>query len=289
MNLAHLQTSFSLSHSLATLAVESLIDEVNLTPKPALVDRRGSGAHTDLTLPLMEQSARSLFPMFEAMALEAMQASCIDRDLREKVGEIGRNGEQQMLLVTHGINTHRGAIWAMGLSVTASAFVIHNNDCISAREICEIVAEIAQIEDRFIPQQKLSHGQQVQKKYGVQGAKYQAQMGFPVVMNQGLPQLYRSRAYGMREQFAQLDAFFAMMAELEDTCVLYRSGELGLKRMQAGAQQILDVGGSSSLAGRRKLNELEADLLKIKASAGGVADLLAVTLFLDRVAQNYQQ
>ena len=61
--------TFSDSQLLADMAVEALIDEVNLTPKPALVDRRGSGAHDDLTLELMERSAKSLGPMFEAMAL----------------------------------------------------------------------------------------------------------------------------------------------------------------------------------------------------------------------------
>ena len=60
--------TFSDSQLLADMAVEALIDEVNLTPKPALVDRRGSGAHDDLTLELMERSAKSLGPMFEAMA-----------------------------------------------------------------------------------------------------------------------------------------------------------------------------------------------------------------------------
>ncbi|MFI7911747.1 triphosphoribosyl-dephospho-CoA synthase, partial [Acinetobacter baumannii] len=101
-----------------------------------------------------------------------------------------------------------------------------------------------------------------------------------------LKQLYQSRSKPMKEEFARLDALLAMMTDLTDTCVLYRSGTSGLKHMQQGAQQVLDLGGSSSLEGRRALHLLEIDLLRMKASAGGAADLLAATLFIDRVEQS---
>ena len=38
----------SLAERLADLAVDALIDEADLSPKPALVDRRGNGAHTPI-------------------------------------------------------------------------------------------------------------------------------------------------------------------------------------------------------------------------------------------------
>ena len=154
----------SYSSLLAEFAVHALIDEVNLTPKPALVDRRGNGAHHDLTLELMERSAKSLKPMFEAMAQVALEHGTVSQHLREAIGQIGRDGEAVMLMETQGINTHRGAIWALGLLVTATA--MHSQKMnIKASEICQIAAEIACLEDRFIPQQQQSHGQYVQKKY----------------------------------------------------------------------------------------------------------------------------
>ncbi|MFW2744555.1 triphosphoribosyl-dephospho-CoA synthase, partial [Acinetobacter baumannii] len=161
-----------------------------------------------------------------------------------------------------------------------------NQQYLSAVELCQLAGQIAQLEDRFIPEQALSHGQQVQKKLGILGAKEQAQQGFPTIVNFGLKQLYQSRSKPMKEEFARLDALLAMMTDLTDTCVLYRSGTNGLKRMQQGAQQVLDLGGSSSLEGRRALHLLEIDLLRMKASAGGAADLLAATLFIDRVEQS---
>ena len=270
---------------LAECAVDALMDEVNLTPKPALVDRRGNGAHHDLTLDLMERSAQSLKPMFEAMALAALEQGTVSQRLREAIGQIGRDGEAVMLAETQGVNTHRGAIWALGLLVTATAIHSQKTRNIKASEICQLAAEIACLEDRFIPQQTESHGQFVQKKYGAGGAKLQAQQGFPVIMQYGLPQLRASRAKHHPEVAAQVDSLLAMMATLKDTCVLYRSGELGLKRMQKGAKYVLELGGYATDTGKRALQFLEIDLMRLNASPGGVADLLAATLFLDRVEQ----
>lgn len=270
---------------LAECAVDALMDEVNLTPKPALVDRRGNGAHHDLTLDLMERSAQSLKPMFEAMALAALEQGSVSQRLREAIGKIGRDGEAVMLAETQGVNTHRGAIWALGLLVTATALNSQKTRNIKASEICQIAAEIACLEDRFIPEQTESHGQFVQKKYGAGGAKLQAQQGFPVIMQYGLPQLRASRAKHHPEVAVRVDSLLAMMATLKDTCVLYRSGELGLKRMQKGAKYVLELGGYATDTGKRALQFLEIDLMRLNASPGGVADLLAATLFLDRVEQ----
>ncbi len=111
----------SLADRLADLAVDALIDEADLSPKPALVDRRGNGAHTDLHLGLMHASALSLWPAFKEMAEAAVEFGEVDSPLREGIGRIGREGEQAMLATTDGVNTHRGAIWALGLLVTAAA------------------------------------------------------------------------------------------------------------------------------------------------------------------------
>ncbi|HBT4704474.1 TPA: triphosphoribosyl-dephospho-CoA synthase MdcB, partial [Klebsiella quasipneumoniae subsp. similipneumoniae] len=107
---------------LADTASACLIDEARLSPKPGLVDSRGSGAHQDLTLALMERSARSLQPTFHALAQQSWRRPA-DIALRETVGRLGREGEAQMMQATGGVNTHRGAIWALGLLVSAVAML----------------------------------------------------------------------------------------------------------------------------------------------------------------------
>lgn len=267
----------SLSEHLADLAVDALMDEANLSPKPALVDRRGNGAHTDLHLGLMHASALSLWPTFKLMAEAAAQFNTVGQPLREELGRLGREGEAAMLHTTGGVNTHRGAIWALGLLVTAAALDV--NDCTSAA-ICQRAARLALIEDRHVVASN-SHGSIVAQRYGAMGAREQAQQGFPAVTNVALPQLQRSRAAGSGEQNARLDALLAIMTTLADTCVLYRAGPEGLQATQLGAQRVLDAGGSASLAGRRELHELDQQLLALNASPGGAADLLAACLFID--------
>jgi triphosphoribosyl-dephospho-CoA synthase len=271
----------SLADRLADLAVDALIDEADLSPKPALVDRRGNGAHTDLHLGLMHASALSLWPAFKEMAEAAVEIGEVD-SLREAIGRIGREGEQAMLTTTNGVNTHRGAIWALGLLVTAAALEPQSS---SANAVSLRAARLALLDDRYAPK-PLSHGAQVALRYGARGAREEAQLGFPSVLQRGLPQLKRSRANGHGEQNARLDALLAIMTNLADTCVLYRAGEEGLQTMQNGAQAVLDAGGSASLSGRRRLHELDQQLIALNASPGGAADLLAATLLLDRIERD---
>lgn len=271
--------TLSLAERLADLAVDALIDEADLSPKPALVDRRGNGAHSDLHLELMHASALSLWPAFKEMAEAALELGEVGLPLREALGRIGREGEEAMLATTQGVNTHRGAIWALGLLVAAVALESESG---AAGAVTLRAARLALLNDRYAPR-PLSHGAQVAQRYGVRGAREEAQLGFPAVLQRGLPQLKHSRAQGHGEQNARLDALLAIMTTLADTCVLYRAGEAGLQTMQNGAQAVLDAGGSASLGGRRRLHELDQQLLALNASPGGAADLLAACLFIDRI------
>ncbi|MFW0757067.1 triphosphoribosyl-dephospho-CoA synthase [Pseudomonas sp. H11T01] len=271
--------TLSLAERLADLAVDALIDEADLSPKPALVDRRGNGAHSDLHLGLMHASALSLWSAFKEMAEAALEFGEVGLPLREALGRIGRDGEQAMLATTNGVNTHRGAIWALGLLVAAAALESQSS---TAGAVTLRAARLALLNDRYAPQ-PLSHGAQVAQRYGARGAREEAQLGFPAVIQRALPQLKRSRADGHGEQNARLDALLAIMTTLADTCVLYRAGEAGLQAMQRGAQAVLDAGGSASLGGRRRLHELDQHLLALNASPGGAADLLAACLFIDRI------
>ncbi|MBH3372316.1 triphosphoribosyl-dephospho-CoA synthase [Pseudomonas juntendi] len=270
-------TRIQLPDHLADLAVEALIDEAELSPKPGLVDRRRNGAHTDMTLALMHASALALWPCLRNMAAAAQTIGTIGQPLRASLGQLGREGEAAMLAATHGVNTHRGAIWALGLLVAATAL----DPDARASTVAARAGRIALFDDPAMPQQH-SHGLQVRQRYGRSGAREQAQQGFPAVIGHGLPHLQRSRASGASEANARLDALLAIMAVLSDTCVLWRSGPAGLAAVQQGARAVLDAGGSATLAGRRHLRALDQQLLQLNASPGGAADLLAACLFLDK-------
>ena len=268
---------------LADVAVQSLVDEAELTPKPALVDRRGCGAHRDLDLTIMRRSAHSLRPGFLAMA-QAADADAPDSLLRETLGRLGREAEQAMLAVTHGSNTHRGAIWVIGLLVAATMRAPEN----SADAIAAAAARIARHPDRFAPV-SLSNGRRVCHRYGVRGARGEAEDGFPHVVAIALPALRDARRRGRSEEVARLDALLSVMSSLDDTCLLHRGGTEALTVAKQGASEIMAAGGCGSDAGRRRLAALDSALLVRNASPGGAADLLAAALFLDCIERDAER
>ena len=269
-----------LADAVGNLAVAVLIDEAMLAPKPGLVDTRGSGSHADMSLRLMIASAHALRDDFAAMAEAGRQARRIDVALREQLGTLGRTAEANMLRATGGINTHRGAIWALGLLAGAAGWLGPTR---GARAIAQMAGVIARLPDRHRPAHTGNKGELARAAYGVGGAREQAEAGFPHVTGTGLPALRHGRARGDAEPTAQVNALLAIMARLDDTCVLARAGRAGLADVQAGAEAVLDAGGIGALAGRRRLHELEATMQACQASPGGAADLLAATLFLDRL------
>lgn len=222
---------------LARTATQCLIDEARLSPKPGLVDSRGNGAHHDLSLALMERSARSLTPTFQALAQQSWQRPA-DIALRQTVGRLGREGERQMMAATDGVNTHRGAIWALGLLVSAVAML--GGDA-RAQTVANTAAQLAKLPDDVAPK-VFSKGLRVTHRYRVPGAREEAQQAFPHIMQRALPQLRLSRLNGSSETQARLDALMAIMTSLTDTCVLSRAGMEGLDAMQNGARAVLNAG-----------------------------------------------
>jgi len=270
---------------LAYLASQSLIAEAELTPKPGLVDRRGAGAHTDLSLSIMKLSALAIEPYFHEMALvsEGCHAS---QALRERLALIGRDAERAMLKATNGSNSHKGAIWILGLLVSASALQVH--DEVEASQIAATAKEIASFADSATPR-LVSHGDLVRRRYGAAGARGEALGGFPHVVEVGLPTLRSKRAKGATESVARLDTLLSIMSHLDDTCLLYRGGEKALVAAKTGAAAVEEAGGSGTARGRQKLSHLDRRLLELGVSPGGSGDLLAATLFLDAVERKQDE
>src|SRR5258705_8540324 len=160
---------------LGRLACQALIAEVELTPKPGLVDRRGAGAHTDLSLTIMKRSAFAIEPYFCEMAFISNRTHP-GQALRERLAVIGRDAERAMLKATGGSNSHKGAIWILGLLISAAAMQVEDEP--KASEIASLAKEIASFEDLAAPR-LVSHGDLVAKRYGAEGARGEALGGFP--------------------------------------------------------------------------------------------------------------
>jgi triphosphoribosyl-dephospho-CoA synthase len=259
----------------ARLAMQSLVAEAELTPKPGLVDRRGSGSHTDLSLDLMRRSARTIAPYFAEMAFAAA-ALPVGQTLRATAAAIGRAAEAAMLRQTSGSNAHKGAIWVLGLLVCAATQ--DPGGC--PENIARRAGQLARLPDLALPR-IVSHGEIVRALYGVIGARGEAWANFPHVIGIGLPALREARRNGRTEQNSRLAALLGIMSRLEDTCILYRGGTEAQDVVRTGSMEVLEAGGPGCLEGDAALSRLNRELVGRRISPGGSADLLAATLFLD--------
>ena len=271
---------------LGRLAAGVLRAEALLTPKPGLVDRRGPGAHDDMDLAMFLRSAAALEPWFATLARAAAQAPGTPEAalrLRRDLGRIGRRAEAEMLAATGGVNTHRGALYSLGFLVAGAAYA----GAVAPAEVAWAAGDLARRPDIAACRHR-SHGDLVRDQYPGVGAGVHAATGFPVTSGTALPALRAARRQGASEQgageqAARLDCLLAVMAVLDDTCVLYRGGAEGLGLIRRGAAAVLAAGGTASPAGRRRLDRLDHDCRARQLSPGGAADVLATAMFLDQL------
>ncbi|SEH53030.1 triphosphoribosyl-dephospho-CoA synthase [Mycolicibacterium rutilum] len=257
---------------IAELAVTALHDEADLTPKPGLVDRRGPGAHRDMSVDLLHTSAEELRrPLVQCAEVTTQLA--IGPELRARIGVIGRDGETAMLDATGGVNTHRGALWALGLLCAAAGA-----GAVTPDRAAGFAAELAGIPDPGLAgREPMSHGSRARQMFHVAGAKGEAQQGFPTVIRHALPTLRCT----LDPRAARLDALISVIAHLDDTCLLHRGGAHGLADVQAAARAVIAAGGVRTPAGWDGFGRLDRLCARRRLSPGGAGDLLAAAIYLD--------
>ncbi|MER5184410.1 triphosphoribosyl-dephospho-CoA synthase [Streptomyces sp. NPDC002896] len=256
--------------ALAAAAVDALIEQLRLTPKPGLPDARDLEAlATRQDLSALRWSAKALAPGLAAMAAAARRIGEPGRALREELGAIGRATERSARLAGAG---HRGALWTLGLLVAAAAL----EPRAVPRDIMATAKRIAAHPDRRAPRRP-SVGSTVSAKYGAAGARGEARAGFPHV-RRASEALARAGADG---PYSRLDALLTVMSTLQDTGLLYTAGPHGLRRVQAGAREVLEAGGTATDEGRAALVEFDAGLRDDDLHPRGSGGLLAGALFLN--------
>jgi len=278
-------TEEEIAQQLAQFAVEALLEEVRLTPKPGLVDKLNNGTHHDLTLGIMETSAEALKECFYAMSMAGFNNGP-SQYLRERLAAIGRYGEQQMLDATGQVNTHRGAIWALGLLTGAASVLCSAQDGkFSAEQILAAAGQIASFHDRFVTPQK-THGLEVRKVYPVRSAREEAALGFPSVLETAIPAW---ETYSQdNEEIRRLNVLLALMAVVDDTCILYRSDMIVLREVQEQCKHILKNGGLGNAENWKAYTLLDQYITGKWVSPGGSADLLAATIFIKKITQHFK-
>lgn len=263
------------SAAIGARAVHSLLLELETWPKPGLVSHVDAGSHEDMDADTFRASAAAIAPYFRDLADAGARGSGMGR-----LRVIGLEAEAAMLDATRGINTHRGAIFGLGL-LCAAAGARAGGRIDPAWPLGAAVSHLWGGSILDGPVLLHSHGGGVRRRFGAGGARMEAAQGFPSIYAVGLPALRRgARAAPDDAEAARVEACFALIAALEDTNLLHRGGLPGLRFARRTARRFLDEGGVGGANWRARAQSVHQSFVARWLSPGGSADLLAMTLFV---------
>lgn len=272
--------------AIAEFADRALLAELMLTPKPGLVDRRNCGAHHDMDMNTFLASARAIAPWWPRFVEIGFASADIAAPASlPLVRPVGVLCEQAMLRATEGVNTHKGAVFSIGLLCFAAGRLLGQGATVTGERMCSEVARIcAGLVDRELDGENRvrTAGERVFRQYGLTGARGEAASGYAIVRSASLPVYDRLRRDGVVEELALLQALLHLLAVNNDTNLVSRGGLAALNYVRAYAKQLLREGGALAPDGVNKMAAFDDALIARHLSPGGTADMLGVTWFLAR-------
>ena len=290
----------TLPYIIAHLATQALQAELDTTPKPGLVDKDNNGAHRDMDYVLMQRSIDTLHPYFVKLAL----LGCADAlPTHTSIRDIGIEAERAMLSATNGVNTHKGALFSMGLAVVAAA---HEERKTAANEE-QILKERNGGEDVLVslqttikalaasfPDTSGTHGSKAKLlskgATAIKGALDNAREGYEMLFAEWLPFYIERRKE--RDAHTLHKTLLRIMCDLDDTNVIYRTDLATAEEVKQEARALLDNFSKAHTA-EDKEKRIAAELLALKdmdkrytarnISPGGAADMLSLTIFIGSI------
>lgn len=256
------------------LAVRSLYEELALYPKPGLVSFVDNGSHDDMDA---QTFMRSLFALRHYF-IRITQAGFDDAPFAA-LKRLGIEAEARMMAATGGINTHRGAIFCLGMLCAAIGRCRAQRNRMSPQAIRAVllIRWGEELERHTQSANERSHGGRVAADYAVSGAREEAAQGMPSLFDVALPSLQAALDMGRGIECARVDALFALMAHMNDTNVFHRGGPSGAETLKAHARRFLEAGGTAAPGWRQAALECHRVFVSCRLSPGGAADLLAAT------------
>ena len=269
---------------LAELAERALRMELDTPMKPGLVGPDSVGAHKDMDYDVMRKGIAAIRPFFPRMAMA---------ETPEELRQLGIDAEAAMLAATGGVNTHRGAIFALGLALNAAqpphpaeprpAQLAHNEQ-VMQNSLVQMYQGIysKQLKVNGLGGTQISHGSAAVRQYGVKGARELASEGYKALFEDWLPyyrnlQISPLASLGRNDKMREICTLLRIMATLDDTCVIHRAGYARAQEIKAEAK---------TLAEHFDMDKLKTLCEKYAAegiSPGGAADMLALTIFMDSI------
>ena len=265
------------AHMIGELAIRSLLDEAQTTPKPGLVDRNNSGSHRDMDISTFRASANALRGYFTGCAGAGMAEDCPPEETFARLRALGLQAERDMYAATGGVNTHKGAVFTLGLLCGAAGRLWKPEGTWNAGEIFREVSVMTKdaMEEDFRRGGDTA-GYRLYRDYGIRGIRGEAAEGLPSVAHLGLPVYRDCRNRGMDKNAAGVHTLLTLIANVRDTNMLKRGGP---DLARTAAEKCAGL-----LTREYSLSEVEALndwFVERNLSPGGCADLLAAVYFLD--------
>lgn len=268
----------ALAH-LGRAAVAALYDELALYPKPGLVSFVDTGSHSDMDAQTFMRSLFALRHYFVNMAWLGAQRA--DFAALERCG---MDAESRMLRATGGINTHRGAVFTLGLLCAAGGALRGSGARLEPGSVQQALqqhwGQALVARSRRAP--SLPGGLAAQR-HGLRGAAQEAADGFPVLFDIAYPALKLARSRGLDATAGRIDALMHTLAVLDDSNLAHRGGLAGLHFARQAARDFVAAGGMAQPGGLAQVQALHQAFVVRRLSPGGSADMLAAACWLQRV------
>ena len=271
---------------LTHIAAQSLLKEVGTTPKPGLVDRHDNGAHKDMCHDTFVASTGAIVPFLSQMAETGFTWKESPDRLFPAIRPIGVEAEKAMFQATHGVNTHKGLIFSLGIIMAAAGYEYQKTGQFHSQSILLLCRDMTDtyLEQDFAaidPAFPKTHGERLYIKYGCKGIRGEVQSGFAHIRDISLPLIHSLHKQELEENQMFLHVLLELMAQVEDTNVLIRTDPETAEYVKQEARRILPLARAGSW---NQLYEaitfMNQDFIRKNISPGGCADLLAVTIFL---------
>ncbi len=261
-------------------AFRALNAEVNVTPKPGLVDKNNTGSHNDMNISTFFISANALFPYFTEFAKIGLQKG---NDISiEFLKDKGIEAEKAMFTVTKGVNTHKGLIFSLGIICAATGACVREGENIQSMfEKCKIIAEGKSKKDFDSLNEKtcLSNGEKIYVECGIKGVRGEAMNGFPnaKMANERYNHYFDM---GFNHNECSCLTLIDIMQSLDDTNVINRGGVQALEYVKGVASELKKLDEKTRLS---KLEMVDSDFIKKNISPGGAADVLATCFMMELI------
>ena len=270
------------------LALEALLEEIRATPKPGLVDLRDSGAHSDMDADTFFLSARTISPFLGRMFAAGIASPSSPQELFLQLRVIGQEAEAAMFAATGAVNTHKGAIFTLGLLCAGAGIASRSSGTIHAGAVLSWCREMAagplQAElDAISRRLPSTHGERLYLSTGSTGIRGEAMAGFPSLLRIALPALRENCQPDWNRQL--LYTLLRLMETVEDSTILHRGGPQGLDWMRREAASFLRTYPVLTDAAMNGLSCMNDAFVRRNLSPGGCADLLCGAVFLHQLEE----